>query len=164
MNSPTRFVVSETETFAIYEGSRDDLIGAGVATASMFPEGRKRKKWHLGPDIPKGQNWATDRLKGNRYRVQRFHEYRDLPQLPAKWNPMGFRADLADSAVRFLGVLELEAAGGIEEKVHGHRTHRFCNKDLERIRSLSHQLVDTIMQARVIAAGQDQRPELRVVK
>ncbi len=164
MSNPARFVVSETETFTIYEGSREDLIAEGVATASMFPEGRKRVKDRLGPDIPKRENWITRRLKGNRYRLIRYHEYREPPREPIPWSPGRFKSRVAHSADMYLDLVQNEARGGIEGELYGRRTHRICREDLDRIRSLSHQLVDAILQARVIAAGQDQRQELRVVK
>lgn len=154
--SSTPLAVSDHPSFTEYMGTREQLLSAGVAQESHFPEGRKRTKQGLGKDAQGGQEWETYRLKGGRFRFLRYHEWRE----PRKQPPAAqeFKNHVISMAEMYLLVINKCARGG------AYYDGGVCLDDtsLDAIACASARLMDAVRACRV--AGSRKETRLTLVK
>lgn len=62
----------------VFTGARQDLIAAGVASAAMFPRGRRRMIFHIGRHVPRSQHYATRRRPDGLFEVAIYHDAKPL--------------------------------------------------------------------------------------
>ena len=77
--------VERHEIWDSYTGTQEALIAASLASEDMFPVWPKRLKYHLGPDIPTEEEWSTERQRGARFKLKRWHELRVPPLTPNEY-------------------------------------------------------------------------------
>jgi hypothetical protein len=83
-SAPKFLVISDSSHYTIYKGTKDQLIAFGVARPDDFPEGRKRVKW--GEPGSGEDNFRTEKLKGCRFKLMKWHPVRgcheyDIPSV-----------------------------------------------------------------------------------
>ena len=156
---PSTIEVEGNAYWTAYTGTRADLVAAGIATEEAFPVWPKRKRLHIGRDVPREQWFSIRYIKGGRYRVQ-FD--RPMPPDPAPWNPTKYRDEMAtwigsafDAAIR-------DARGSIEAEIYGRPTHQLAARDLQQLKALREQALHLIHRASVERAGGERR--LRIVQ
>ena len=77
--------VERREMYDSYTGTQEALIVAHLASEDMFPVWPMRLKYHLGPDIPTEEEWSTERRRGARFELKRWHEPRVPPLTPNEY-------------------------------------------------------------------------------
>lgn len=140
----------ESSSWTRYTGTKEKLIAAGVATEDMFPIWPKRVKDNYGPDTTLEDKYSTKYIKGGRYQLRRYHEYRELPKRPPAWNPATFRAELQRQAGAFLGMLIDESVGRFEQSAYGRCVHRLSEQDVTDLRQMREVFMNRIAKSRVV--------------
>ncbi len=77
--------IERHEIWDSYTGTQEALIAAHLASEDMFPAWPMRLKYHLGPDIPTEEEWSTERRRGARFELKRWHEPRVPPLTPNEY-------------------------------------------------------------------------------
>lgn len=143
--------IHSRDLYTTYTGTKEALIAGNFATSDMFPEGRKRIKYLLGPDIPKEQEYRTSYVKGGLYRIQRWHDRKPQPRpQPPAFNAERFREQLLFGTATALEFFAINPASGeAERKTCGKWTHRLSEADQAEIHDLTRKLLDVIRNAHV---------------
>jgi hypothetical protein len=110
--TPLEIIPAESGYYTEYIGSKEQLIEAGYAEQSYFPEGKKRKKYCGAPLNGRDYCWVT-KIKGGRFIVMKNHEYRDPNQKPQQKPYLTLVKDpVSQNTVAALAQLLTEATRG----------------------------------------------------
>lgn len=142
---PIEIIRHESGTITQYIGSKEQLIAAGFADESYFPEGRKRIKWNTRGD---DDYWYVKKLKEGRYKLRRHHEYAQPAKKKEDFydSPESFK-ELAFNWVEKDGRSFEMIFGGESEQLHyGEITMKLDDQSVKEIAS-----VITEMSARLTA-------------
>lgn len=157
--------IASKRCYTTYTGTKEALIAGGFAIESMFPEGRKRNKYHLGRDIPEEQQYTMEYRKGGVFVLQRWHEPEEPPKVPTPWNPEEFRTSLLAGAHAALNVfLIVVASGESERSTYGSPTHRLSQKDQDKLANLADQVLAVIANAEIERLSKPNIVQLSAVK
>lgn len=113
--TPIEIIRADCGTWSTYTGSKEQLIAAGFANESYFPEEKKRVKSYKHGDA--GLFWSIKQIKGGRFRLHKQHNYQPLPQpKDARYScpeifkdrAIGFAASILGAVINELGYVTVK--------------------------------------------------------
>jgi len=151
--TPIEIIRGENGCWTKYVGSKEQLIDAGFADESYFPEGRKRVKYasHDRTETPKNQWWKINKLKGGLFRLHISHEC--IPQ-PTPKDARYFSSEIfKDRAIgtlnSFLRVTMNDLSGKYEFSEWGETTIWLEEQSMQDVIAAGARLVEAIRIAKV---------------
>lgn len=163
---PIEIIPGAGGTWTRYIGSKEQLIGAGFADESYFPEGRKRVKcaprnW---ADVPNRKWWCINKIKGGRFELRKDHEYRAPLKSKNEMysSPSLFKDRILFTLNNFLSVTMRDLSGQYEFSECGETTIWLEEQSMQDVLAARARLVEAIRTAKVTCRRKE--PHLSIVK
>ena len=160
--TPIEIIRGDSGTWSTYTGSKDQLIAAGFANESFFPEGKKRtKSWRHGDT---GKYWSIKQIKCGRFTLRKDHEYQPLPHpKDERYScPEIFKDRAIGFAGRILSIVMDDLNGNVEYSKYEERTIWVDDESMQEILMAEARLLEAIRNARVVTRRE--LPRLSIVK
>lgn len=136
-----------------YIGSKEQLIAAGFADESHFPEGRKRIK-HGGKFEDRNQ-WYITKMKGGRFELDKWHDERRPPQKQKSERCFSSPEDFRNYALACIGRLDVFIhfmGGGWEIEKYGEATMWIDDESMQEIIDAHNLLIETVEISKIVCA------------
>lgn len=162
--TPIEIIPADSGTWTLYRGSKDQLIAAGFADASYFPEGRKRVK-HCGEPYSEHRAWwSIKKIRGERFELRKDHEYRPLPKPKAEqYSCLAlFKDQAVFSANISLDIVTMRLSGKAEFSEYGETTIWIDEQSMQDVLCAGARLAEAIRAAKVVCRRKE--PHLTLVK
>lgn len=162
--TPIEIIPNDSGIWTIYRGSMEQLIAAGFADESYFPEGRKRVNYCREPYSEHRQWWSIKKIKGVRFELRKNHEYRPLPKpKDERYScPALFKDRVVFLANIHADVVMMQLSGEAELLEYGEKTILIDEQSMQDVLCACARLTEAIRAAKVVCRRKE--PHLSIVK